>query len=121
MGTQQLPLHLLLLRAVYEVLERGIIIGNNLYLIYDNAGDRIIRADDRMNKLITFSDSDCKYLLSVLYLDSLTGNKQSKDLYNKLTEQYARQTTKVDLGNMIGEIDCHHLVIRTGRMNDTHR
>jgi hypothetical protein len=58
-----------------------------------------------MNKLITLSDSDCMHLLSTLQLDSFSGNKRSKDLYNNLVEQYAKQTTKVDLGTMVGEFE----------------
>lgn len=68
-----------------------------------------------MNKLITLSDSECIHILSVLQLDALTGNKQSKDLYNKLTEQYAKMVSKVDLGTMVGKFDCEGLVVRTGR------
>jgi len=78
---------------------------NPLRVICVHVGNRIIRIGDCMNKVITLSDSDSKHLLSILQLDSLTGNKRSKDLYNNLVEQYARQTTKVDLGTMVGEFD----------------
>ena len=56
-----------------------------------------------MSKVITVSDSDCMHLLSTLYKDS--GNKRSKDLYNSLVEQYAKETTKVDLGTIVGEFN----------------
>jgi hypothetical protein len=58
-----------------------------------------------MNKVITLSDPDSKHLLSTIYKDSLSGNKRSKDLYNSLVEQYAKETTKVDLGTMVGEFN----------------
>ena len=74
-----------------------------------------------MNKTLILSDSDCTHLLSVIHLDSLSGNKQSIDLYGILIEQYAKQTTKVELGSMIGEFDGIKIRGRyVGLRNDTH-
>lgn len=46
------------------------------------------------DRVFTLSDNEGKHLLSVMQLDSLKGDKQSINLFNKLLEQYVEQYEK---------------------------